>query len=215
MNTAALVLALVLWALARRRPVEAGALAAMGLAASAIAVALYYRDFLGMVVDLVPRLAPGAAGAPSRYPVQPFWLVAFQRTRDFFDTVYPILAAAGLALMWREPEPAATASASPSARRWLLVGWLGAYVLLLAGRAKAPDIFLHGHETLLVTPLVCLAAGVSLTLAGPALACRLVDGGPAGGRAGRAGGARPVARARGTARKRALNDPCPRRSGFW
>jgi hypothetical protein len=44
----------------------------------------------------------------------------------------------------------------------LLVGWLGAYVLLLAGRAKAPDVFLHGHETLLVTPLVCLAAGVAL-----------------------------------------------------
>jgi hypothetical protein len=162
MNTAALVLALVLWALVRRRPVEAGALAAMGLAAAAIAVALYYRDFLGMVFDLVPRLAPGAAGAPSRYPVQAFWLVAFQRTRDFFDTVYPILAAAGLALMWREPEPAVAATASPSARRWLLVGWLGAYVLLLAGRAKVPDIFLHGHETLLVTPLVCLAAGVSL-----------------------------------------------------
>jgi hypothetical protein len=164
MNTAALVLALVLWALVRRRPVEAGALAAMGLAAAAIAVALYYRDFLGMVFDLVPRLAPGAAGAPSRYPVQPFWLVAFHRTRDFFDTVYPFLAAAGLVLMWREPEPAATASASASAsaRRWLLVGWLGAYVLLLAGRAKAPDIFLHGHETLLVTPLVCLAAGAFL-----------------------------------------------------
>ena len=105
MNTAALVLALVLWALVRRRPVEAGALAAMGLAAAACAVALYYRDFLGMVVDLVPRIAHGAARAPSRYPVQPFWLVAYERTRDFFDTVYPILAAAGLRLMWRAPSP--------------------------------------------------------------------------------------------------------------
>jgi hypothetical protein len=26
-----------------------------------------------------------------------------------------------------------------------------------------PDIFLHGHETLLLTPLVCLAAGEALT----------------------------------------------------
>jgi hypothetical protein len=161
MNTAALVLALVLWALVRRRPVEAGALAAMGLAAAACAVALYYRDFLGMVIDLVPRVAQGAAQAPSRYPVQPFWRVAYERTRDFFDTVYPILAAGGLALLWREPVPEATVSTA--ARRWLLVGWLGAYVLLLAGRAKAPDVFLHGHETLLVTPLVCLAAGVALS----------------------------------------------------
>ncbi|HEY8147466.1 MAG TPA: hypothetical protein VIK51_00940 [Vicinamibacteria bacterium] len=160
MNTAALVLALVLWALARRRPAEAVALAAMGLGASVIAVALFYRDFLGMVFDLVPRIAQGAAQAPSRYPVQPFWLVAYERTRDFFDTVYPILAAAGLALMWREAEP--EGAASTAARRWLLVGWLGAYLLLLAGRAKAPDVFLHGHETLLVTPLVCLAAGVAV-----------------------------------------------------
>ena len=160
MNTAALVLALVLWGLVRRRLADAAALAAMGLAASAIAVALYYRDFLGMVFDLVPRIAQGAAHAPPRYPVQPFWLVAYKRTRDFFDTIYPILAAAGLALMWRDAEPAG--SASTAARRWLLVGWLGAYVLLLAGRAKAPDVFLHGHETLLVTPLVCLAAGVAL-----------------------------------------------------
>jgi hypothetical protein len=161
MNTAALVLTLVLWALVRRRPVDAALLAAMGLAAAAGAVALYYRDFLGMVIDLVPRVAQGAAHAPSRYPVQPFWLVAYERTRDFFDTVYPILAAAGLALMWREPVPEATVSTA--ARRWLLVGWLGAYVFLLVGRAKAPDVFLHGHETLLVTPLVCLAAGVALS----------------------------------------------------
>jgi len=160
MNTAALVLALVLWALAHRRPVEAAWLAAMGLAACTIAVALYYRDFLGMVIDLVPRVAQGAAHAPSRYPVQPFWRVAFERTRDFFDTVYPILAAAGLALMWRAP--ATDSVASPVARRWLLAGWLGAYALLLLGRAKAPDVFLHGHETLLVTPLVCLAAGVAV-----------------------------------------------------
>jgi len=161
MNTAALVLALVLWALVRRRPADAAALAIMGLGAAVVAVALYYRDFLGMVFDLVPRVTQGAAQAPSRYAVQPFWLVAYERTRDFFDTVYPILAAAGLALLWRDPEP--EGAASIAARRWLVVGWLGAYALLLAGRARVPDVFLHGHETLLVTPLVCLAAGVALS----------------------------------------------------
>jgi hypothetical protein len=161
MNTAALVLALVLWALLRRRPADAGALVVMGMGAAVVAVALYYRDFLGMVFDLVPRVAQGTGHAPSRYPVQPFWLVAYERTRDFFDTVYPVLAAAGLALLWRDPEP--EGAASIAARRWLVAGWLGAYALLLAGRARVPDVFLHGHETLLVTPLVCLAAGVALS----------------------------------------------------
>jgi len=94
--------------------------------------------------------------------------VAWERTRDFFDTLYPLLAAAGLVLLW-PPRPAeadadddAAPAASTDARRWLLLGWLGAYLLLLAGRAKVPDVFLHGHETLLVTPLVCLLAGEAL-----------------------------------------------------
>jgi hypothetical protein len=169
MNTAALVVALILVALAARRPRDAAALAAMGLAGAVVALVLYYRDFLGMVADLVPRVAAGAAHAPSRYEVQPFLAVAYARTRDFFDTVYPILAAAGLVLLWRrdgrveDPSPPA---ASLAARRWLLLGWLGAYTLLLLGRARVPDVFLHGHETLLVTPLVCLATGEALTRLG-------------------------------------------------
>ena len=45
-------------------------------------------------------------------------------------------------------------------QRSLLAAWLARpTALLLLGRAKVPDVFLHGHETLLVTPLVCLAAG--------------------------------------------------------
>lgn len=169
MNTAALVLALVLVALVRRRPADAGALVAMGLAASAISVALYYRDFLGMVLDLLPRVAQGAARAPSRYPVQSFFLVAYERTRDFFGVLYPVLAAAGFALLVRArpPEEGAPApSASAAARRCLLWAWLAAYLLLLLGRARVPDVFLHGHETLLVTPLVCLAAGEALSALG-------------------------------------------------
>ena len=36
-----------------------------------------------------------------------------------------------------------------------------------------PDVFLHGHETLFVTPLVCLAAGQALaTLASHGRAAR-------------------------------------------
>ncbi len=164
MNTAALVLALATIALVRRRPAEAGAVLAMGALGAAVAVALYYRDFLGMVVDLAPRVAQGGAQAPSRYAVGSFFVVAYERTRDFFDTLYPLLAMAGLVVLWREHAPPATPTpiASPAARRWLLMGGLGAYFLLLLGRAKVPDVFLHGHETLLVTPLVCLAAGHAL-----------------------------------------------------
>jgi hypothetical protein len=164
MNTAALVGALVLAALLRRRPLDAAAVALMGLAGAAAAVALYYRDFLGMLVDVVGRAAPGSAQAVSRYPVRSVVAVAYERTRDFFDSVYPVLAAVGLAALWRDGEPSITndGRADAATRRWLLLGWLGAYALLLVGRARVPDVFLHGHETLLVTPLVCLAAGEAL-----------------------------------------------------
>jgi hypothetical protein len=130
----------------------------MGLAGAAVALVLYYRDFLGMVADVAPRLGAPAA---SRYPVESFLLTAYRRTRDFFDGVYPLLAAGGLWLLCAEDAPAPS-EARRDGRRALLLAWTGAYALLLLGRAKAPDIFLHGHETLLVTPLVCLAAGHAL-----------------------------------------------------
>jgi hypothetical protein len=47
-------------------------------------------------------------------------------------------------------------------RTRLVVAWLATYALLLVGRARIPDLFLHGHETLLVTPLVCLGSGEAL-----------------------------------------------------
>jgi hypothetical protein len=134
-----------------RERVRRGAwILAMGLLASAIAVALYYRDFLGMFLDVIPRVG-GAHGAASRYPIQSWLSVTFERTRDFFDTVYPLLALAGLYLLRR------------AAGFRVLLAWAIAYLLLLLGRAKVPDVFLHGHETLLVTPLVCLAAGEALS----------------------------------------------------
>jgi hypothetical protein len=164
MNTAALIGGLIIVALAARRPREAAALAAMGLAACAVSVALYYRDFLGMVLDMLPRIAHGASRAPSRYPVRPYLEVVVERTRDFFGVVTPVLAAAGFVLLLRDghtTRPAARV-ASTEARRWLLLSWLAAYLLLLAGRARVPDVFLHGHETLLATPLFALAAGEAL-----------------------------------------------------
>jgi hypothetical protein len=141
------------------RPRAALAILAMGAAGSAVSLALYYRDFLPMFADVTSRIAGGAARAPSRYPVQSFWTVAYDRTRDFFDGVYPVLTALGIALLCRRRPEAPT--------RWpirtrLVAAWLITYGLLLLGRARVPDLFLHGHETLLVTPLVCLASGETL-----------------------------------------------------
>ena len=164
MNTAALIAALIVVALLGRRPAEAGALAAMGVLGAAVAVAVYYRDFLGMVLDVLPRAAGHGTAAASRYPVESFWRVAFERTRDFFDTLLPLLAAAGLVALCRGGAPDEGARVSPPWRRGLLLAWLAAYALLLLGRARMPDVFLHGHETLLVTPLVCLAAGHALAM---------------------------------------------------
>jgi hypothetical protein len=130
------------------------ALLTAGLAGSAVSVLLYYRDFLPMFADVAARIAGGAARAPSRYPVASFFKVAYARTRDFFDGLYPVLTALGIPLLCRGERW------SPRAR--LVIAWLLAYAGLLFGRAKAPDLFLHGHETLFVTPLVCLAAGAAL-----------------------------------------------------
>src|SRR6185436_14724207 len=48
----------------------------LGLAGSALSVLVYYRDFLGMAFDLLPRVAAGGA-ALSRYPVQGWLSVAY------------------------------------------------------------------------------------------------------------------------------------------
>jgi hypothetical protein len=142
---------------------QAAALLAMGLAGSLVSVLVYYRDFLPMVFDVLGHATRAGAAAASVHPVQGFFAVAYSRTRDFFDGIYPLLAAAGLFVLFRRRSGAS-----------LLAAWLATYVLLLLGRAKVPDVFLHGHETLLVTPLVCLASGEALAV----LAAR--------GRAGRA-----------------------------
>jgi hypothetical protein len=137
----------VVWA-AMGAPPRARAVAgvmAMGALGALASVLLYYRDFLGMATDVAQRA--GGGGPTSHYPVQAWWTVAYARTRDFFDGVLPLLAAGGLYLLRR-------ARTAP-----VLWAWVLAYALLLLGRARVPDVFLHGHETLFVTPLVCLATG--------------------------------------------------------
>jgi len=134
----------------RERARQGAAILAAGLLASALSVALYYRDFLGMVTDVLPRVG-GAHGAVSRYPVQSFFVVAYERTRDFFGPLYPVLAVAGVVAL------------RTRAGFRVLLAWVATYFVLLLGRAKVPDVFLHGHETLFVTPLVALAAGEALT----------------------------------------------------
>ena len=139
------------------------AILAMGAAGSAVAVALYYRDFLPMVADVTSRIAGRRRGGPvalSR-PV-----VLGGRLRSDARLLRRRLPGADRA---GRGAPAAGTRAPSSATdaRWpvrtrLVAAWLITYGLLLLGRARVPDLFLHGHETLLVTPLVCLASGEAL-----------------------------------------------------
>ena len=129
---------------------RAAGIVGMGLFSSLLSFALYYRDFLPMAFDVLPGVAGGAATA-SRYPAQPFLAVVAARTHDFFGGVLPALALAGLVILLARGRG-----------RGLLLAWGASYFVMLLGRAKLPDLFLHGHETLFVTPLVCLAAGEAL-----------------------------------------------------
>lgn len=123
----------------------------MGLAGSALAVLAYYRDFLGGVASIVPRMVGHASTAASRYPVESWLALTYDRTLDFFDHVYPVLTLCGLALLSRRRNG-----------RGLLGAWLVTYLVLLLLRAKVPDVFRYGHETLFATPLVCLASGEAI-----------------------------------------------------
>jgi hypothetical protein len=122
---------------------------AMGIVGGLIAFAVFYRDFLPMVTDVVSRVLGIVPSAESRYPITGFFVTTAKRTYEFFGWAYPILAASGLVLMFRRQVP-----------RLVISAWLTTYFLLLLGRSKIPDIFLHGHETLFLTPLVCLCAAV-------------------------------------------------------
>lgn len=121
----------------------------MGLVGGLVAFVVFYRDFLPMVADVVSRMAGGAAAAESRYPITGFVETTLKRSYEFFGWLYPVLAVSGMVLLFRRGVP-----------RLVISAWVATYFLLLLGRAKVPDIFLHGHETLFLTPLVCLASAV-------------------------------------------------------
>src|SRR5262249_7682795 len=72
---------------------------ALGLLGAAVAVVVYYRDFLGSAAALAPRIVSGTAGAAaagSRYPVESWLALTYARTRDFFGWTLTPLAIAGL-----------------------------------------------------------------------------------------------------------------------
>lgn len=117
----------------------------LGLAGALLAVALYYRDFVG------PLLGMLGAGGPPRFPSESFWPVAANRTGVFFGWSYPVLAVLGAGALWRRGRASLLAAA-----------WVLTYLGLIWLRARVPDVFRYGHEPLFLTPLVCLAAGEGL-----------------------------------------------------
>ncbi|MBK5256618.1 MAG: hypothetical protein JJE39_11340 [Vicinamibacteria bacterium] len=127
--------------------------------AALCAFGLYYRHFVGDVFGLAGRLLGSGSGAPfaplasSVYPIEGFWSLLVERTQTFFGWPYVGLAFLGLGL----------AGASVLKSR-ILPAWVLTYLLLIFLRAKIPDVFRYGHETLFLTPLVAVLAGAALVL---------------------------------------------------
>jgi hypothetical protein len=123
--------------------------------AALLAFALYYRHFVGDVFGLAARLTGiGAAPNASVYPIESFWALLLERTNTFFGWSWMTLAVAGLAL------------GGTAARNSKVVqAWALTYLGLVLLRAKIPDVFRYGHETLFLTPLVATLAGSALILA--------------------------------------------------
>jgi len=120
------------------------------------AFVLYYRHFVTDVLGLIGRLAGtggGSAGASaaSVYPVEEFWTVFLERTGSFFAWPYLLLAGIGL-----------VAVRSQMKEKGLMASWALAYVVLIFLRARIPDVFRYGHETLFLTPLVMILGGAAL-----------------------------------------------------
>ncbi len=150
----------------------AGLLLSEGGAALA-AFLLYYRHFVGDVFSLAGRLlgagASGASPSASVYPVESFWALLLERSNTFFGWPYLGLALLGLWL-----------SGSAVRESKVMRAWGIAYLVLILLRARIPDVFRYGHETLFLTPLVALLAGSALVMAfrrgGAARLCSLGAG---------------------------------------
>ncbi len=160
-NEGLLMAVLVILVLATGRPglSSAGRLVLAEAGAALLAFALYYRHFVGDVVALGSRLLGIGPPAPwgtsaSEYPIESFWGLLIERTDSFFGWPWLGLFVAGLFLA------GAAFRGSVIPRAWLL-----AFLGLILLRAKIPDVFRYGHETLFLTPLVALLAGSALILA--------------------------------------------------
>ena len=96
----------------------------------------------------------GGASGQSVYPIESFWALLLERTDTFFGWPYVGLALLGLLLGGREVM-----------KTRIVPAWILTYLLLILLRAKVPDLFRYGHETLFVTPLVALLSGFTLIFA--------------------------------------------------
>lgn len=132
---------------------RAAAVLGFGLAGSLLALAIYYRHFLGLVFDVASLKTSGAAVvAEGDASPRGFFETLYGTVGRFFDGVYPLLACAGLALLARRGR-----------RRALLAAWVATFLLLVLGRARFPLVFQHPHDVLFIAPLLCLAAGEAVS----------------------------------------------------
>jgi hypothetical protein len=133
----------------RRSPRRAVAILGLGLLGSLLAFGLYYRDFLGLVIDVIHLKASGGAVVASGDAAPAGFIdTVVVSTGRFFPGLWAPLGAVGVALLIRSGRGPA-----------FLIAWAGSYGLLLLGRAKLPLFFQHPHEALFVAPLICLGAG--------------------------------------------------------
>lgn len=151
------VLLAILLAKGGRGLLAAGRVFAAEAVASLLAFTLYYQFFVGDLFGLVGRIAGlgsnSSAAAVSVYPIESFWSVLSERSHTFFGWVFLLLGLAGVVMV------GARITASAIVRAWIVT-----YLLLILMRAKVPDVFRYGHETLFLTPLVCLLAGSTLIM---------------------------------------------------
>ena len=160
-NEGLLMAVLVILSLAQGRAAleSAGRLVLAEAAAAGLALLLYYRHFVGDVLGLAARLTGvgvegSGVGAPSVYPIESFWGLLFERTDTFFGWPWIGLAALGVIV-------GGEVVRRSMVTRAVILTYLGLILL----RAKIPDVFRYGHETLFLTPLVAILAGTALILA--------------------------------------------------